>query len=124
VQKRLDLLAHRGQSVVDRWIGRGIEEETNSRQFTQQAATSTFDQSFAYIAQNPAIEELVQTQSVSFARQILDLVRALSVSADYFFEGLVRYFLRLRPRYLLPPPGQDVQEQATWKLHDFRNEDL
>jgi hypothetical protein len=43
---------------------------------------------------------------------------------DYFFEGLVFYVLRRRPRYLLPPPSQDVQKQATWTIQDIRQEDL
>jgi hypothetical protein len=54
---------------------------------------------------------------------MLELVRAISVSADFFIEGLVRYVLRRRPRYLLPPPSLEVQEQAAWKLRDFRRED-
>ena len=76
------------------------------------------------MADNQAITELVQTQGVSLAGQILELVRLISVSADYYSEGLARYVLRRRPRYLLPPPSQDVQEQATWNLQNFRQEDL
>ena len=82
------------------------------------------DQSIQYMAENEAITELIQIQGVSLAEQILELVRAISVSADYFFEGLIRYVFRQRPRYLLPPPSQDVKEQATWMLQDFRQEDL
>jgi len=124
VQKGIDQLTSRSQSAVSRWIRRGQEEETHSRQLTQHAATSTVDQSILYMAENEAITELIQTQSLSLAEQILELVRAISVSADYFAEGLVRYILRRRPRYLLPPPSQEVQEQASWNLQDIRYEDL
>ena len=123
-KKRVNRLVDRGQSQVDRWVDRGREEEAHSRQLTQQAATSTVDQSILYMADNQAITELVQAQGVSLAVQILELVRAISVSVDYFSEGLARYVFRRRPRYLLPPPSQDVQAQATWNLQDIRHEDL
>ena len=121
---RFDRLVQRGQSEVDSWISRGREEEFRSRQMAQEAATSTVDESITYMAQNPALEELVQTQSVSLAKQILELVRSDAVSADYFFEGLVRYAFARKPRYLLPPPSPEVQEQATWNIQSIRHEDL
>ncbi len=124
VRKGFDQLTRRSQSAVDRWISRGREEDSHSRELTQKAATSTVDQSIHYMAENEAITELIQTQGVSLAEQILELVRSISVSADYFFEGLLRYLFRRRPRYLLPPPSQDVQDEATWKVQDFRREDL
>lgn len=123
-KKSFDQMAQRGQSEVDRWVDRGREEETHSRQLTQQAATSAVDQSILYMAENEAITELIQTQGVSLAEQILELIRAMAVSADYFFEGLVRYMLRRKPRYLLPSPSEDVQQQATWTLEDIRQENL
>ena len=123
-KNRFDRMAQRGQSVIDRWVDRGREEETHSRDLVQQATTSTVDQSILYMAENEAITELIQTQGVSLAEQIFELVRAILVSMDYFFEGLMFYVLRRRPRYLLPPPSQDVQEQATWTIQDIRQEDL
>ncbi len=123
-KKRVNRLVDRGQSEVDRWVDRGREEDVNSRQLAQQATISTVDQSILYMAENEAITELIQTQGVSLSRQILELVRAMTVSADYFVEGLARYVLRRRPRNLLPPPSQDVQAQATWNLQDIRHEDL
>ncbi len=123
-QKSVNHLVDRGQSEIDRWVERGREEEIYSRELAQQATTSTVDQSINYMAQNPALEELIQQQSVSLANQILAQVRAISVSGDYFFEGLVRYILRRKPRYLLPPPSSAVQEQATWKIQDIRHEEL
>jgi len=126
VQKNIDLLTRRGQLIVDRWVQRGREEENISRQLTQKAATSTIDQSVEYMADNDAIAGLVQTQSLSLAEQLLRLVRTISVSADYYLEGLVRYsyILRRPPRYLLPPPSQEVQKQSAWTLQDIRNEEL
>ena len=124
VRNSFGYLASRGQSEVDRWISRGREEEDHSRQLAQQATTSTVDQSITYMAHNPALEELIQHQSVSLAMQILDQIRENAVSADYFFEGLIRYMLRRPPRYLLPPPSPEVQEQATWTFRDLRYEDL
>ena len=124
IQNGKDQLTKRGQSAVDRWISRGREEATYSRELSQKAATSTVDQSIHYMAENEAITELIQTQGVSLAEQILELIRSISVSADYYVEGLVRYIFRQRPRYLLPPPSQEVQEQATWMLQDIRQEDM
>ena len=122
VQKPFGKLVKRGQSEVNRWVNRGREEEYLSRQLAREAATTTFDESINYMAQNPALGELVQQQSVSLAIQILEQIRENAVSADYFFEGLVRYALRRRPRYLLPPPSPKVRDQATWTLRDFRHE--
>jgi hypothetical protein len=124
IQEGFDQLTDLGQSTLERWINRGREEEINSRQLTQQAASSTIDQSILYMAENEAITELIQMQSVSLAEQILELVRAISVSADYFLEGLLRYLFRQKPRYLLPPPSKDVREQATWMIQDIREEDV
>lgn len=124
IQNSIDQLTKQGKSAVDRWVSRGREEEIHSRKLTQKAATSTVDQSIHYMAENEAITELIQTQGISLTEQILELIRAISVSADYFIEGLARYIFRRRPRYLLPPPSQDVQDEATWKVQDFRREDL
>jgi len=124
VQKPFGELVKRGQSEVDRWVNRGREEEYLSRQLAQEAAVTTFDESINYMAQNPALGELVQQQSVSLAMQILEQIRENAVSADYFFEGFLRYLFVRRPRYLLPLPNPEVQNQATWRLRDFRQEGL
>jgi len=123
-KNRFERMAQRGQTEIDRWVVRGREEETNSRDLVQQATTSTVDQSILYIAENEAITELIQTQGLSLAEQILELVRAILISTDYFLEGLVFYVLRRRPRYLLPDPSQDVQAQTTWTIQDIRQEVL
>ena len=123
-KNRFDRMAQRGQSEIDRWVGRGREEETHSRDLVQQATISTVDQSILYMAENEAITELIQTQGVSLAEQILELVRAILVSMDYFFEGLARYAFKRKPRYLMPLPNPEVQEQATWTVQDIRQEDL
>ena len=123
-KKSFDRLMERGHSEMDRLVDRGRDEEIQSRQMAQYAATSTVDQSILYMAENEAITELIQTQGVSLAEQILELIRAMSVSADYFFEGLVRYALKQKPRYLLPPPSQNVQEQAPLTPQDIRREEV
>jgi hypothetical protein len=124
VRDGVERLTNRGQSTITRWIERGRDEEAHSRKLTETAAVSTVDHSINYMAHNPALEELVQTQSVSLAKQILELIRGNAVSADYYFEGLIRYMFRRRPRYLLPAPDQILQEQATWTLKHFREENL
>ncbi len=123
-QKSFERLAKRGQSEVDRWVSRGREEEYQSRQFAQETAKTTVIESITYVAQTPALQELVQQQSVSLAMQILEQIRENAVSADYFFEGLARYLLRRRPRYLLPEPSPEIQSQASWRFRDSRHEDL
>ncbi|HBY09464.1 MAG TPA: hypothetical protein DEH22_17405 [Chloroflexi bacterium] len=123
-QKRFNQLAQRGQSEVDRWVSRGREEAERSRQLAQDAAVNTVDESLDYLAHYPALEELVQQQGVSLANQILEQIRGNAVSADYFFEALLRALLKRKPRYLLPAPSPAVQTQATWTLRDFRHEDL
>ena len=120
VQKRVDRLAARGQSKVDEWGRRGREETDRGRQITHTAVASTMDDAIVHMAQNPALEELVQQQSVSLAQQLIEQVRQIAVSADYFFEGVIRYLLHHPPRELLPPPSEAVQQQAIWRRSDVQ----
>jgi hypothetical protein len=119
--KAVNQLAQRGQSALDRWEHRGREEADRGRQLAEEVTTNTVGDTISYMAQNPAVGDLIQEQGVSLGRQILELVRALNVSADVYFEGLVRYLFRRRPRYLLPPPSLEIQKQATWTLQDIRH---
>ena len=122
-RKPVDRLAERGQSKVEQWVSRGRAETEQGVQITQTAVTETMDETITYMAQNPALEELVQQQSLSLAQQMLLQIRQMSLSADYFFEGAIRYLLHRPPRNLLPPPSSAVQTQAAWRVRDMRNED-
>ncbi len=121
-KKPVDALAERGQSKIEQWTARGREETEQSLQVTQTAVTSTMDETIAYMAQNPALEELVQQQGMSLAQQMLEQVRQMCLSADYMLEGSIRYLLHRPPREMLPPPSDKVQTQANWRARDHREE--
>ena len=70
VQGGIDQLTGRGQSTLNRWINRGREEETNSRQLTQVAANSTVDQSIQYMAK--------ETFTMGHPRSQFNLFKCLS----------------------------------------------
>jgi hypothetical protein len=121
-KKPVDALAERGQSKIEHWVARGREETEQGVQVTQTAVTSTMDETITYMAQNPALEELVQQQGMSLAQQMLEQVRQMCLSADYMLEGSIRYLLHRPPREMLPPPSNKVQTQANWRARDHREE--
>jgi hypothetical protein len=58
-------------------------------------------------AQNPEVQELVQTQSIGLAEEVVEEVRERTVSADNFVEGIVRAVLRRPSRSQLPYPQKN-----------------
>jgi hypothetical protein len=53
---------------------------------------------------------------------MLEQIRQMSLSADYFVEGVIRYLLHRPPREMLPPPSIEVQTQANWRVRDSQSE--
>ena len=111
--KRYDALAQRGEQEVQRWVERGRLEAQLSRRLAQTALKNTVDQNIEYLATNPEIQELVQTQSTGLANEVIEEVRERTVSADSFLEGLARSLLRRAPRWALPEPPSEVRQRAT-----------
>jgi hypothetical protein len=111
-RRNFESLVQRGQDEVDRWIVIGRTEESNSRLLAQTAIIESVDEGVEYFAANPEVQNLVQTQSISLAGELITEVRERSVSADTFLEGLVRMMFRKSPRSELPPPPPQIQAEA------------
>jgi len=75
-----------------------------------------------HLAENPEIRELVAQQSMGMAEDIVDGVRARTVSADTLIERVVRGLLNRPPREQLPAPNEEVIAQAA-KLQRINEED-
>lgn len=102
----------RGEDELDRWIALGRQEELRSRDLANLALKRTVDQNIAYLAHNPELEQLVETQSTGLANEVVEEVRERTVSADTFLEGLARSLLRKAPRSDLPEPSESVRKLA------------
>ena len=111
-RRRYEELVLRGQREVNRWVDSGQTEDTRSRQFAQTTLEKSFDKSIDYLTTNEEIKELIETQSVSLASEVVEEIRERAVSADMLLERIIRIFLRLTPRAKLPSPPPQVMEQA------------
>ena len=118
IRSRFDDLVRRGEAVTDRWIQRGQIEESHSRRLVLTATQDTFDASMEQLGQAPELQNLVKAQSAGLSREMLDEVRARTVSGDLVAEGFVRRVLGRAPRSELPGPaettnasGEESQEQ-------------
>jgi len=111
-RQRYNELVWRGQREVNRWVEAGLTEDTRSRLIAQNALENSFDRGIDYLTTNEEIKELIETQSVSLAGEIVEEVRERAVSADNLLEGIVRMILRKPPRDSLPPPPEVVMQQA------------
>jgi hypothetical protein len=66
-----------------------------------------------YLHEHPEqVQDLIQSQSVSLGTEIVDGVRERTVTADSFFETLIRSLLRREPRAELPEPSPEVKQWA------------
>lgn len=93
-RRQYDRLAERGETQVERWAQLGRAEARYSRAFTEGAIQGTFDRSMDELSQAPQIQDLVTQQTTSMASEMINEVRARSVSADTLAEGIVRKLLR------------------------------
>lgn len=112
IRRQYDELAMRGQREVDSWVERGRTEDVQSRTLTQTALSGAVDSSVSFMATNEDIQELVQSQGVSLAGEIIEEIRERTVSADNFLEAVYRTALRRPSRSELPEPPSEVKEQA------------
>jgi len=71
------------------------------------------DQYIEYLNRNPEmVQNLVSGQSSGLASEVVDGVRARTVSADNVFETIARSILHRTPREKLPGPPPGVQRRA------------
>ena len=112
MRSRFDDLVKRGESVTDRWIQRGVYEESHSRRLVLTATQDTFDASMKQLGEAPELQNLVKAQSAGLSREVLDEVRSRTVAGDYMAEGFVRRVLRRAPRRELPAPVDSMDASA------------
>ena len=112
LRKRVQDWQERGEDELRRWIRLGRAEEMHSRDLARLALKRTVDQNIEYLATNPALEELVETQSTSLADEVVEEVRERTVSADTFLEGLARALLRRAPRARPPEAPEHIRKRA------------
>lgn len=108
-----DKLVNRGENELQLWVMTGRNEYIESRRFTQIAMNSAFNESMDGLAQNPEVRELIQSQGVSLAGELVEEIRERTVSADYFLETVARRLLRRKPRAEIPPPSDAVIRSAS-----------
>jgi hypothetical protein len=109
INSHFEGLVRRGESEVARLAEIGKVEEYRSRKLTLTATTETVDESIDYLTDNEELQELITMQGVGIAGEALEEVRERTVSADDFFESVVRSFLRRTPRKQLEAPSREVR---------------
>lgn len=114
LRRRYNALVERGEDELNRWTSLGRSEYIRSRAMAQTAIESTYQETIDTLANDPEIQELIQTQGIGLAGEVVDELRERSVSADNFLDGFVRALLRRTPRAELPPPPEDVQKSAIY----------
>jgi hypothetical protein len=114
LRRRYNALVERGEDELNRWTSLGRSEYIRSRVMAQTAVESTYQETIDTLANDPEIQELIQTQGIGLAGEVVDELRERSVSADNFLDGFVRALLRRTPRKELPPPPEDVQKSAIY----------
>lgn len=109
---RFENLVRRGEKEVARLAEIGKVEEYRSRKLALTATTDTVDSSIDYLADNEELQELITAQGIGLAGEVLEELRERTVSADDFFERLVRGFLRRTPRDQLEASSPEVRDRA------------
>ena len=123
LRRRYDALVERGEDELNRWTSLGRSEYIRSRAMAQTAVESTYQETVDTLANDPEIQELIQTQGIGLAVEVVDELRERSVSADNFLDGFVRALLRRTPRAELPLPPEEVQKSAVQVRHPVSETD-
>jgi hypothetical protein len=85
----------------------GRLEEESSQTLAIEALGDIVEEVVGYVAESPELVELIRAQvgaqGTGLANVVVDNTRQVSVTADFFVEGLVRRVLRRTSRADLPP---------------------
>jgi hypothetical protein len=111
-RSEINRLVDRGETEIARWVARGRQEDAHSRVLAEMAFDDVVDTYIEYLAANPEVQDLVQSQSTGLANEVIEEVRERTVSADTFLEGVARSLLRRVPRRALPEPPNSVRQHA------------
>lgn len=97
-------LVEKGEDELNRLILLGRIEYERSHQIAEIAIDDTFDEAVDYLSTNQEIQELIQSQGVGLAGEVVEEIRERAVSADNFIDGIIRPLLKRKPRSEIPPP--------------------
>jgi hypothetical protein len=93
----LDRFLTRRQADIARWREAGRQAEHEGRLTAHEALSSSTDEVFGYMAQEPQVRELIQEQGMTMASTALGEVRSRTATADRWVERVVRRALRMQP---------------------------
>jgi len=102
IESRWRRLKHKASQLIET----GRLEEQKSRLLASHTVDEIMDEIMAYVARDPdlalLIREQIAAQSSGLAEVVAGNTRQVTVSADDSVEGVVRQFLRRKPRGALP----------------------
>jgi len=105
LQKRYADLIERGENELNRLSLVGRSEYEQSRRMAQIAYEDSFEEAVDSLATNPEVQNLIQSQGMSMAEEIIEEVRERAVSADNLLDRIVRNIFRRKSRSQIPPPS-------------------
>lgn len=100
------------ESLLQVWIDRGRTEARHSRELARAALNDITQDVIGALAEEPAIQNLIQSQSTTLAGEVLGEVRERTVSADIYVDSLSRRFFRRIRRN----PPLDARERAVGEI--------
>ncbi len=109
LQRRYAALIERGENELNRLTLVGRSEYEQSRRMAQLAYEDSFEEAVDSLATNPEVQNLIQSQGMGMAEEIIDEVRERAISADNFLEGIFRNIFRRKPRSQIPPPSFEIK---------------
>lgn len=109
LRRRYDSLIERGENELNRLILVGRSEYEQSRRMAQIAIDDSFDEAVESLATKPEVQDLIQSQGIGLAGEVINEMRERTISADNFIDGIFRSILRRKPRSLIPPPKFEIQ---------------
>lgn len=115
-----DSAVENGEKNVQRWIEIGRAEEPRSRAVARIAVEDVINDIVSFLAENPEVAELVQQQSLGLAGEVVEEVRAKTVTGDMLVESIARRLLRKPQRSDFPAPPQEVQDLVAPKKGPVR----
>lgn len=95
----------------------GQSEAAPSRALGQAAVMESFDRFLQRLAENPEVQELVQTQTSGLTTEFVEEIRERTVSADTFVEAFLRRLLKqpIRPPQKMEPiPPEPGKRDERW----------
>lgn len=100
VRNRFADFNEQGEAVVNSWLQTGRREEAASRYLVRkQAYEEVIDDAIEYLANKPEVGDLIESQSLGMAEEILNDIRGRSSEYDADLEERVkRLFRRQQPK--------------------------